>query len=72
MSDEKPPTYYGNDLSVPELALTKEQYEELMKTRRRNLTDGPIGWRGGTTGSPFTSLEADESIGDYARTKGDQ
>lgn len=52
------PGNYGNDFSLPELALTKEDYDRLMKGRTRNLTDGPIQRR---RGSEPLSAPADES-----------
>lgn len=37
------PGTYGNDFSLPELAVTKEEHDRLMAKRNRPLTDGPIG-----------------------------
>lgn len=51
---EKPPTFYANDLSEPDLALTKEQHDRYVEARGRNYTDTAIRRRStkGTTTTP--------------------
>lgn len=55
--EKKKPTVFRDDLSVPPRALTKADYDRLMKDRKRNLTDSPIGSL--RHGTPVLSSEED-------------